>query len=139
VKQALAVLAAAAALVAGSLFPSRLRPGARPPSGRAMLAVLPVQNLTGDPKQEFISDGLTEELITQLGGLNAQQLGVIARASAMSYKGTHKKRTRSGASWAWTTSSRAACAARAIVSVRRHSWFACATRRISGRRATIAR
>jgi eukaryotic-like serine/threonine-protein kinase len=95
-KQALAILAAAAALVAGSLIPWRLRRGARPPSGRAMLAVLPVRNLTGDPKQEFISDGLTEELITQLGGLNAQQLGVIARASAMSYKGTHKKADQIG-------------------------------------------
>jgi serine/threonine-protein kinase len=94
--RALAVLGAAAALAAGSLIPWRLRSGARPPSVRAMLAVLPVENLTGDPRQEFISDGLTEELITQLGGLNAQQLGVIARASAMSYKGTHKKADQIG-------------------------------------------
>jgi TolB-like protein/DNA-binding winged helix-turn-helix (wHTH) protein/lipoprotein NlpI len=60
------------------------------PTGKVMLAVLPFANLTGDPAQEFISDGLTEEMITQLGGLNPQQLGVIARTSAMTYKGTNK-------------------------------------------------
>ncbi|HVT56972.1 MAG TPA: protein kinase [Thermoanaerobaculia bacterium] len=91
-----AILAAAAALVLGSLAVWRLWPDAKTSSGRVMLAVLPVQNLTGDPKQEYISDGLTEELIGQLGGLNAQQLGVIARASAMSYKGTHKKADQIG-------------------------------------------
>lgn len=59
------------------------------PSGtRVMLAILPFQNLTGDPQQEFLSDGLTEELITQLGGMNPQQLAVIARTSAMHYRDT---------------------------------------------------
>ena len=89
-KQALAILTGVAALAAGSLALWRLRPAARPSPGRVMLAVLPVQNLTGDAKQEYIGDGLTEELISQLGGLKAPRLGVIARASAMSYKGTHK-------------------------------------------------
>ena len=60
------------------------RPGLR------MIAVLPFQNLTGDPAQEFVVDGLTEEMITQLGGLNHEQLGVIARTSAMTYKGSTK-------------------------------------------------
>jgi eukaryotic-like serine/threonine-protein kinase len=86
----LAGLAALAALAAAAPWLWRLRPGAGARTGRVMLAVLPVRNLTGDPRQEYISDGLTEELISQLGGLNARQLGVIARASAMSYKGTHK-------------------------------------------------
>jgi TolB-like protein/DNA-binding winged helix-turn-helix (wHTH) protein/Flp pilus assembly protein TadD len=53
---------------------------------RVMLAVLPFENLTGDPKREFFGDGLTEEMITQLGSLNHDQLGVIARTSVMSYK-----------------------------------------------------
>jgi TolB-like protein len=35
-----------------------------------MLAVLPFENLTGDPDQEYISDGMTEELIAQLGALD---------------------------------------------------------------------
>ena len=57
---------------------------------RPMLAVLPVQNLTGDPNQEYLADGLTEELIAELGSLNPEQLGVIARTSAMTYKQTNK-------------------------------------------------
>lgn len=57
---------------------------------RPVLVVLPVENLTGDPNQEFLSDGLTEELIAQLGSLDAGKLGVIARTSAMSYKGSGK-------------------------------------------------
>jgi len=51
-----------------------------------MLAVLPFENLSGDPGEEYFSDGLTEEMITQLAGLNPAQLGVIARTSAMQYK-----------------------------------------------------
>jgi TolB-like protein/DNA-binding winged helix-turn-helix (wHTH) protein/Tfp pilus assembly protein PilF len=62
----------------------------RPAPGRLMLAVLPFQNLSGDEQQEYLADGMTEEMITQLGGLNPQRLGVIARTSAMRYKATHK-------------------------------------------------
>lgn len=61
-----------------------------PPATRIMLAVLPVQNLSGDAEQEFVTDGLTEEMISQLGRLNPEELGVIARTSAMTYKGSHK-------------------------------------------------
>jgi serine/threonine-protein kinase len=50
------------------------------------LAVLPFENLTGDPEQEYFSDGLTEEMITQLGRLQPQRLSVIARTSSMRYK-----------------------------------------------------
>jgi len=66
------------------------RPSAPAPDGRTMLAVLPFENLTGDPNQEYFSDGLTEEMITQLGRLDPRQLGVIARTSAMSYKHSSK-------------------------------------------------
>ena len=59
-----------------------------PAASRITLAVLPFQNLTADPNQEYFSDGLTEEMITQLGGLNPERLGVIARTSAMHYKST---------------------------------------------------
>jgi TolB-like protein len=55
-------------------------------TGKVMLAVLPFQNLTGDPNKEYLADGLTEETISQLGRLNPQQLGVIARTSVMGYK-----------------------------------------------------
>jgi serine/threonine protein kinase/tetratricopeptide (TPR) repeat protein len=50
------------------------------------LAVLPFQNLTGDRDQEYFSDGLTDEMITQLGRLHPQRLSVIARTSSMRYK-----------------------------------------------------
>src|SRR5215469_3164149 len=59
-------------------------------NGRIMLAVLPFENLTGDSNQDYFSDGLTEEMITQLGRLDPTQLGVIARTSAMSYKHSSK-------------------------------------------------
>jgi len=58
---------------------------------RIMLAVLPFENLSGDPKQEYFSDGLTEEMISQLGRWQPQRLGVIARTSATHYKGTKKR------------------------------------------------
>src|SRR5258708_8585888 len=53
---------------------------------KIMLAVLPFENLTGDPNREYLADGLTEETISQLGRLNPEQLGVIARTSVMGYK-----------------------------------------------------
>jgi TolB-like protein/Tfp pilus assembly protein PilF len=90
-----------------------------PPKQRAMLVVLPFENLSNDPEQEYFSDGLTEETITALGqmassgasqrqqgapsGLDgvrspvakgdpspALTLGIIARTSAMAYKRTSK-------------------------------------------------
>jgi TolB-like protein/DNA-binding winged helix-turn-helix (wHTH) protein/Tfp pilus assembly protein PilF len=60
------------------------------PAKRAMLAILPFQNLSNDPKQEYFSDGLTEETITDLGQLSPENIGVIARTSAMAYKHTDK-------------------------------------------------
>lgn len=57
---------------------------------RVMLAILPFQNLSNDPAQDYFSDGLTEETITDLGQMSPQHLGVIARTSAMVYKHTDK-------------------------------------------------
>lgn len=54
------------------------------------IAVLPFVNLTGDPSLEYISDGMTEEMITRLATLDPSRLLVIARTSAMSYKNTRK-------------------------------------------------
>jgi TolB-like protein/DNA-binding winged helix-turn-helix (wHTH) protein/Tfp pilus assembly protein PilF len=76
------LIAAAGTLFLGPSFSTRVRP----PSGRLMLAVLPFENLTGDPAQDYFSDGMTEEMISQLGNLDAQHLGVIARTSVMHYK-----------------------------------------------------
>jgi TolB-like protein/DNA-binding winged helix-turn-helix (wHTH) protein/Tfp pilus assembly protein PilF len=65
---------------------SRFRAGAGGPNGRLVLAVLPFENLTGDAGQDYFSDGMTEEMISQLGRLNPEHLGVIARTSVMHYK-----------------------------------------------------
>ena len=59
-------------------------------AGKAILAVLPFENLTGDPGQEYFCDGMTEEMIARLGRLYPQRLGVIARASAIRYKNSDK-------------------------------------------------
>jgi TolB-like protein/DNA-binding winged helix-turn-helix (wHTH) protein/tetratricopeptide (TPR) repeat protein len=52
------------------------------------VAVLPLENLTGDPGQDYFADGMTEALITDLGKIG--QLRVISRTSVMKYKGTKK-------------------------------------------------
>ncbi len=56
------------------------------PARAVRLAVLPFVNITGDPEQDYISDGLTHEMISQLGRLNPSGLNVIARSSVMRYK-----------------------------------------------------
>lgn len=65
-------------------------PQERPDLNRVMLAVLPLENLSRDPRQDYFSDGLTEELISVLGRFSRQEIGVIARTSVMRYKGTRK-------------------------------------------------
>lgn len=52
------------------------------------IAVLPMQNLSGDPEQEYFADGMTEQLITDLAKVGA--IRVISRTSVMRYKGTNK-------------------------------------------------
>ena len=60
--------------------------GVAVPARIIRLAVLPFANLSGNPDQEYFSDGLTQELITQLGRLHPGGLEVIARTSVMRYK-----------------------------------------------------
>ncbi|HEU4388308.1 MAG TPA: winged helix-turn-helix domain-containing protein [Blastocatellia bacterium] len=59
-------------------------------AAKAMLLVLPFENLTNDPSQDYFSDGLTEEMITTLGSLQPKRLGVIARTTALTYKKSGK-------------------------------------------------
>jgi len=82
---AVLIVTLAVALAAYSQW-LRSRPLPARPAGRSMLAVLPFRNLTGDPGQDYFSDGMTEEMIAQLGNLDPLRLGVIARTSVMRYK-----------------------------------------------------
>jgi TolB-like protein/Tfp pilus assembly protein PilF len=59
-------------------------------AGRVMLVVLPFENFTTGDKYDYLSDGLTEEMITELARLSPERLGVIARTSAMQFKSTTK-------------------------------------------------
>jgi serine/threonine protein kinase/tetratricopeptide (TPR) repeat protein len=52
------------------------------------IAVLPLENLSGDPAQEYFSDGMTEELISCLAQVRA--LRIVSRTSVMRYKGQHR-------------------------------------------------
>ncbi len=70
--------------------------GVRPAGGRVVLAVLPFENLTGDPSQDYFSEGMTEEVITEIGTLNPEHLGVIARTSVMTYQHNPKPITQVG-------------------------------------------
>jgi serine/threonine protein kinase/Tfp pilus assembly protein PilF len=81
-------IALAVALLAGAtLFMKRMLP-TRTELPIESLAVLPLQNLSGDPAQEYLADGMTEELTTELAQISP--LRVISRTSVMQYKGTKK-------------------------------------------------
>jgi TolB-like protein len=64
---------------------------ARYSASRPTLAVLPFVNLSGNPADEFFSDGLTEEIISQVSEIGSGRIWVIARTSSMSYKGKTKR------------------------------------------------
>jgi len=80
-------LVIAAALVEGNVYGLKdwLLGTTRPQSFHS-LAVLPLENLSGDPKQDYFADGMTEELITQVSKFG--NLKVISRTSVMQYKGS---------------------------------------------------
>jgi TolB-like protein/DNA-binding winged helix-turn-helix (wHTH) protein/tetratricopeptide (TPR) repeat protein len=81
-----------ACLVAFLKWPrAPLTPQPAAPAARIMVAVLPFKNLTGDDTQDYFSDGLTEEMIAQLGRLDPKELGVIARTSVMHYQHSSEK------------------------------------------------
>jgi TolB-like protein/DNA-binding winged helix-turn-helix (wHTH) protein/Flp pilus assembly protein TadD len=83
---AIAVSVALLAIVVARQVQQRLPQPEQVLGGKIMLVVLPFENLSVDPGQEYFSDGMTEELSEQLGNLSPQRLGVIGRTSAMIYK-----------------------------------------------------
>jgi len=79
---------AAILIIAAVVIGAGLRMAKKTPPQRVMLAVLPFANLSGDANQDYFADGLTEEMIAQLGQLQPTRLGVIARTSIVRYKNT---------------------------------------------------
>jgi TolB-like protein/DNA-binding winged helix-turn-helix (wHTH) protein len=78
----LSLLAGLAALLAAGWLTLR------PPRDPALIAVLPFDDLNGDPAQAYLSRGLTEEVITQLGRVAPTGFGVIAGPSVWRYRGS---------------------------------------------------
>jgi TolB-like protein/DNA-binding winged helix-turn-helix (wHTH) protein/Tfp pilus assembly protein PilF len=70
----------------------------RPPVAIHSIAVLPLENLSGDPAQEFFADGMTDALITDLAKIGS--LKVISRTSAMQYKSAKKALPQVARVWA---------------------------------------
>jgi TolB-like protein/Flp pilus assembly protein TadD len=57
------------------------------PRAKMVLAVRPFKNMSGDPNQDFVADGLTEEMITRLGQLHPDEMGVIRLSPAYASSG----------------------------------------------------
>jgi TolB-like protein/Flp pilus assembly protein TadD len=69
------------------LYRQRIHDAFWPPPTRIILAVRPFKNISGDPAQDFIADGLTEEMITRLGQLHPHEMGVIRLSSGYASSG----------------------------------------------------
>lgn len=89
-------LAVLSAVASAAYFARSRASSAHRAGSRAMLVVLPFENLSHQPEEDYLSEGLTDELITELGSLEPKQLGVIARTSALHYKGTGKSAAEVG-------------------------------------------
>lgn len=90
-RKGIATLAAVLVLVAAAYLAwQRVAPSPAPAERRLLLAVLPLDNWSGNPEQEYFSDGLTEEMTAEISRLHPERLGVIARTSAMKFKGAKK-------------------------------------------------
>jgi len=90
-RRAAALAALGLALAAGVIWIVRERATVQPASasgGIRSLAVLPLANFSGNPEQDYLSDGMTEALISRLSAIHA--LRVISRTSAMHFKGTRE-------------------------------------------------
>jgi eukaryotic-like serine/threonine-protein kinase len=90
--QNILLVAAVAALALGAGYWLKTKKGTKPiapmPGAIQSIAVLPLENLSGDPKQEYFADGMTDALITELSQI--KKLRVISRTSVMQYKHTQK-------------------------------------------------
>jgi len=85
----LAAVGALAVAIAVAAFFLRIGHGGPPPA-KMTLAVLPFENLSADANQDFFTDGFTDEMISELGKLDPEHLGVIARTTTRLYKNARK-------------------------------------------------
>ena len=100
-RRRIALIAGAGALILAGLILGLMqlkwpRPASHPAHSAAKrtissIAVLPLDNFSGDPNQEYFADGMTDELTTDLATISA--LRVISRGSVMQYKGAHRPPT----------------------------------------------
>ena len=79
-----------ALLVLGYFVYSRNKSSSAPPAGKIVLLVLPFENASGNSEEQYFSDGMTEEMITELATLRPERVRVIARASASLIKSSGK-------------------------------------------------
>lgn len=89
---ALSAVLALTAVVASRSF----RPQHSAPPQKIILAVLPFVNLSGEAHEDYFADGLTEEMIAQLGQIEPARLGVIARTSIIRYRNTQETAAQIG-------------------------------------------
>jgi TolB-like protein/DNA-binding winged helix-turn-helix (wHTH) protein/Flp pilus assembly protein TadD len=82
------IVALAVVLSLATFFAWRFGSRVPAPTGIRSIAVLPLENLSGDASQNYFADGMTDELITDLAQISA--LRVISRTSVMVYKGARK-------------------------------------------------
>jgi serine/threonine-protein kinase len=82
---------AASVILAGFAAYLAMHAGASRPHAVRSIAVLPLDNYSGDPKQEYFAEGMTDELTADLATIS--QLRVISRGSAMQFKGEHRPST----------------------------------------------
>ena len=90
---AVAGVLAGAVLTGIRLWPSR---DGGPSPAPATLAVLPFENLSGDPEREYVGEGLVEETIASLGQIDPDRLSVVARSSTRAYRRTTKSAAQIG-------------------------------------------
>jgi TolB-like protein/DNA-binding winged helix-turn-helix (wHTH) protein/Flp pilus assembly protein TadD len=83
-----AIAAGALLLLAVAMMMWIRSPWSSSPASIRSLAVLPLENLSGDASQDYFADGMTDELITRLAQI--RDLRVISRSSMMTYKGSRK-------------------------------------------------
>ena len=108
-----------------------------PLPGKPSIAVLAFTNMSGDPEQEYFSDGIADDIITELS--RSHSLFVIARNSSFTYRGQSIDIKQAAANWVCAMCWKAACAAAARRFASARGWLTQKLAITSGPSAMIAR